>query len=124
MDGGADDDFLYGGDGWDHIYGGEGHDILSGDDGNDHLYGGDGDDILSGGDGDDELTGGAGSNFVDGGDGIDTVNYENEDGFGHSFGVHVDLGARLTTTSPQIGSPAALEDHLNSIENVIGIAIF
>ncbi len=50
MNGGGDDDRLYGGDG---------NDALSGIGGNDYLNGGDGNDVLSGLGGNDYLNGGA-----------------------------------------------------------------
>ncbi|WP_374089091.1 cadherin-like domain-containing protein [Methylomicrobium lacus] len=68
-------DTLIGGasvDGWDYLYGGDGNDHLSGLAGNDFLYGEFGNDTLEGGAGDDYLADYAGVNALDGGDGNDT----------------------------------------------------
>eukprot|EP00913_Durusdinium_trenchii_P008806 g8272.t1 len=63
--------YVFGGDGDDHISGGRGADFLHGGDGRDHLSGGNGNDILIGGDGRDKLKGGRGNDLLIGGD---TVN--------------------------------------------------
>ncbi|HEX7812606.1 MAG TPA: tandem-95 repeat protein, partial [Burkholderiales bacterium] len=83
--GGADADYLVGGDGNDvlrgkagndWILGGAGKDTLFGDDGNDVLVGGEGDDVLKGGNGNDILVRGPGRDNLDGGTGNDrTVDY-------------------------------------------------
>ena len=49
-----------------------GNDIIDGGENNDVLFGDEGDDILYGGDNNDTLTGGAGNDLLDGGDGMDT----------------------------------------------------
>ena len=88
MDGGADDDNLFGGKGFDVLLGGDGNDdlkgggsggddgatdgggkgdILVGGSGNDNLKGTDGRNILIGGVGKDDLTGGAGDDLLIGG---------------------------------------------------------
>lgn len=64
LNGGANDDILFG-DG--------GNDILNGDDGIDHLFGGAGDDTMNGGNGDDFLYDDAGGNTFNGGIGNDTL---------------------------------------------------
>ncbi len=64
LNGGANDDTLYGGDG---------ADIINGDAGIDHLYGGDGNDTLDGGTEDDYVFDAFGANVMSGGDGNDIV---------------------------------------------------
>jgi len=59
LDGGTDDDRLFGRAGNDRLEGGEGDDSLRGGSGTDQLFGGDGEDVLYGGIGRDTLTGGA-----------------------------------------------------------------
>ena len=83
--GGANDDYLVGGDGNDVLRGGAGNDwllgglgkdVLFGDDGNDVLVGGDGDDTVNGGNGNDILVRGPGKDNLDGGAGVNrTVEY-------------------------------------------------
>ena len=65
MNGGADNDDLWGLGGNDTLNGAGGRDYLSGGMGNDTLNGGDGDDVLIGGAGNDALNGGAGYDIVD-----------------------------------------------------------
>jgi Ca2+-binding RTX toxin-like protein len=83
--GGANADYLIGGDGQDVLRGGGGadwivggldKDVLFGDAGNDVLVGGEGNDVVKGGDGDDWLVRGPGCDNLDGGRGHDhTVDY-------------------------------------------------
>ena len=73
LDGGADDDQLFGGDGNDTIQGGTGNDYLYGEAGNDNLQGGDGVDLISGGLGNDTISGGIGADMISGGAGNDTL---------------------------------------------------
>jgi Ca2+-binding RTX toxin-like protein len=56
--GGRDNDLLFGGEGDDWLFGGSGNDVLVGGAGNDHLAGGCGRDLLIGGSGRDALWGG------------------------------------------------------------------
>ena len=58
-----------GGDDNDHLYGSSGDDLLIGGPGNDRLYGGSGEDTLIAGSGYDYLDGGTGNDFIDGGPG-------------------------------------------------------
>jgi len=53
--GGANGDFLFGGEGDDHLKGNSGNDFLSGDEGNDHLWGGSGFDTFVFNAGQDEI---------------------------------------------------------------------
>jgi Ca2+-binding RTX toxin-like protein len=73
LDGGADNDNLFGGDGADTLKGGVGNDILFGSDGQDTLDGGADNDSLFGGDGADTLKGGVGNDILLGGEGRDTL---------------------------------------------------
>lgn len=63
--GGAGNDGLGGGDGFNLLIGGDGDDALSGGTGRDVILGGNGDDTLSGGLGNDQLFGGAGDDRLD-----------------------------------------------------------
>ncbi|PSF35554.1 hypothetical protein C7H19_16215 [Aphanothece hegewaldii CCALA 016] len=76
LNGGNNNDTIYGGLGDDTINGGAGQDLLYGDDGNDVLTGGNNNDTLVGGFGDDILVGGNNNDiFVFAqGDGTDIVN--------------------------------------------------
>ena len=60
MNGGSDNDRLYGNDGNDTIYGADGYDRLVGQDGNDELIGGSSSDRFFGGAGRDVMTGSGG----------------------------------------------------------------
>lgn len=82
LGGGAQTDWLYGGDGGDSlaglggsdiVYGGLASDTLDGGAGDDVLRGDEGNDSLSGGEGADNLGGGIGDDTVEGGDGNDTI---------------------------------------------------
>ncbi|MCA9449618.1 MAG: hypothetical protein KC931_21030, partial [Candidatus Omnitrophica bacterium] len=84
VDGGADDDRIYGGRGVNHLLGGSGNDLLLGGDGDDFLEGGEGDDLISGGDGNDLIYAGAGNDVIDGGKGDDIL--YGEDGQDWLFG--------------------------------------
>ena len=100
LDGGAGDDYIYGGQnagateiliggkGDDHLYGEAGIDELYGDDGNDFIdaggdtdlaFGGAGNDEIYGGEGPDELHGGDGSDLISGGSGTDKLEGEQGD---------------------------------------------
>jgi Ca2+-binding RTX toxin-like protein len=80
MDGGGNDDVVYGSEvddfirggerlsGDDKLYGAGGNDRILGDGNDDQLFGQDGDDTLEGGDGFDDLNGGPGNDTCDGGD--------------------------------------------------------
>jgi Ca2+-binding RTX toxin-like protein len=82
LQGGAQTDFIFAGEGDDSVAAGAsndlvtgeaGNDVLTGDSGDDHLIGGDGNDNLDGGTGDDLLTGDAGEDILSGGSGIDSL---------------------------------------------------
>jgi hypothetical protein len=74
--GGDGNDVLRGGAGGDWILGGLGKDVLFGDDGDDVLAGGEGDDVVFGGNGNDILVRGPGYDKLDGGAGRNaTVEY-------------------------------------------------
>jgi len=73
LDGGSDNDTLYGGTGDDSMMGGSGHDLLEGQGGNDTLKGGSGNDVMYGGGDDDSLEGGAGHDSLSGGWGDDSM---------------------------------------------------
>ena len=75
MDGGGNDDTIYGSEAADNIRGGErlsGRDKIYGAGGDDSIYGDGNDDELFGQLGDDELFGGDGFDVLDGGPGDDT----------------------------------------------------
>lgn len=74
LDGGADDDVLYGNITDDEIRGKKGHDTAYGDQGDDTLFGAQGGDTLFGGLGMDDLQGGDGNDTLNGGAGDDTLN--------------------------------------------------
>ena len=94
VDGGADNDTIYGRAGDDVLRGGSGNDKVFGDTGNDHIYGDAGDDQLAGGSGMDIF-------FFALGDGSDSIAdfTSGEDHINlHATGLHFsDL--MLTTTS-------------------------
>ncbi|MCI0360436.1 MAG: hypothetical protein L0211_18320 [Planctomycetaceae bacterium] len=69
--GGGGDDTIHGDHGNDHVYGRGGNDFLGGDAGNDKVWGGDGDDHMEGGDGHDHLHGWLGNDEGWGGNGFD-----------------------------------------------------
>ena len=82
MEGGSDEDYLYGGVGDDrmgggfgndYLYGGADNDVLDGSWGNDYLYGGAGNDALDGSRGDDHVYGGAGNDTISGDWGDDII---------------------------------------------------
>lgn len=120
INGGDDDDVLFGGPGNDTITGGDGDDIIFGGDGDDTIFGengqdqviaGAGNDIVDGGAGDDQFfaTVSDGNDSYVGGTGTDTYNLS-----GITAGVVVDL-AQGTADGAEIG-----HDKLSSIDNVIG----
>lgn len=67
LEGGKNDDNIFGEDGPDKLYGGSGDDQITGNWGYDQIYGGDGQDLLSGGRGNDKMWGGAHSDSLYGG---------------------------------------------------------
>lgn len=71
--GGAGDDTLRGGNGFDNLVGNSGNDTIYGNGGNDRLVGSNGDDTIFGGDGNDKLFGSAGDNELNGGNGDDFI---------------------------------------------------
>jgi Ca2+-binding RTX toxin-like protein len=132
VEGGIGKDIIYGGDNSDNldssdielldggyeddtIYGEGGFDLLKGGDGDDTLEGGDQNDTLEGGAGDDEIYGG-----INGADsGVDTASF-----LSSLTDVQVDLNGGLTD-SGGAGSYHATSthhgyDHLYGIENIIG----
>jgi Ca2+-binding RTX toxin-like protein len=64
MDGGANNDTLYGDDGGDRLSGGSGRDELHGGQGRDRLFGDEGADKLFGSNGADRMTGGKGADEI------------------------------------------------------------
>jgi Ca2+-binding RTX toxin-like protein len=74
LDGGFDDDTLFGDSGNDTMTGGSGDDALFGGSNNDTLFGNAGADVLNGEGSSDTLDGGSGGDTVNGGAGSDTVN--------------------------------------------------
>ena len=77
IDGKGGDDLIHGGEDIDFLMGNQGDDIISGDGGNDFILGGAGDDVIKGGAGNDNLFGGEGQDtfvleFFD--SGKDTIN--------------------------------------------------
>jgi Ca2+-binding RTX toxin-like protein len=72
--GGGADCTIYGGSGNDHVVGGDGDDWLFGEDGDDEVLGLDGDDVLYGSAGDDYLRGDEGEDFMYGGADDDVLN--------------------------------------------------
>ncbi len=64
LDGGSNNDLLFGGDGDDELDGNAGNDVLVGGAGNDELNGGEGVDVLIGGLGSDDLFGGGGGDLL------------------------------------------------------------
>ena len=73
MDGDTAIDVLNGGDNDDHLYGYNGNDTLNGGNNNDLLFGGNGDDNLNGDGGDDTIDGDTGDDIINGGNGNDTL---------------------------------------------------
>ena len=73
MDGGSEDDRLFGALGNDTLIGGSGNDLLAGGDGVDNLSGGIGKDTLRGGRDNDLLQGDDGDDFLQGDKGADTL---------------------------------------------------
>ena len=125
LNGGADNDELYGGSGVDalngdagndELYGRSGDDALNGGADNDELYGQSGDDALDGGAGDDILVGGAGADTLDGGPGMDTAYY-----YAGFPGVTIDLSATPDGEGYISGKGGDAEgDRLKNIENLWG----
>ena len=73
IDGGSDNDVLYGEDGYDTLIGGHGDDWMDGGAQHDELGGGAGNDTLFGRDGLDTLVGGDGADYLYGGNGDDDL---------------------------------------------------
>ena len=70
---GAEDDTIYGGDGYDTVGSGSGSDYLYGDAGNDSVFGGDDADVVYGGTDQDSVFGNVGADIVFGNQGLDTL---------------------------------------------------
>jgi Ca2+-binding RTX toxin-like protein len=80
IEAGRGNDFVQGGRGFDWINGGHGADVLYGGAGRDKLKGKRGNDVLDGGDGRDKLSGGAGNDELTGGRGADKFIFTNGGG--------------------------------------------
>ena len=89
-----------------------GNDTLNGNAGNDILTGGTGNDTLNGGADGDTLDGGLGNDTLNGGAGVDTASYASE-----TTNMFISL---VNGTARRGTAGAAVEDTLNSIENVTG----
>jgi Ca2+-binding RTX toxin-like protein len=111
LDGGADNDQLFGDEGEDILIGGANDDLLFGGDGADTLSGGLDDDELSGGEGNDTLFGDPGLDRLFGDAGVDTASYANSIG-----GVALDLALGTGSAGDAQG------DLFIGIENVTGSA--
>jgi Ca2+-binding RTX toxin-like protein len=96
----------------DRLFGLGGNDVLNGGDGDDFLDGGSGDDYLSGEIGNDTLFGSLGSDFFNGGTGTDVANYS-------SFGSSITL---LPTGT--ILKAGGTTDQLFQVETIIANAGF
>lgn len=84
LKGGAGNDVIYGGAGFNLIFGGSGNDFLiAGKDGGE-IRGGTGNDFILGGDGPDILMGGAGDDWIEGGGRFDAIAGDNGDIFFNS----------------------------------------
>ena len=73
LDGGNDNDLMFGSSGEDTLVGGNGNDTLEGDTQSDNLFGDAGNDVLRGGDGFDFLDGGVDNDTLVGGNGNDVL---------------------------------------------------
>lgn len=119
--GGAGDDILRGNAGADRLSGGSGDDVLYGgsnslDPDDDRLSGNGGSDTLHGSWGNDILRGGLGNDALDGGPGVDTVDYRDADPDpATGFAVIADLETVIVR-----GGAVANQDHLFSVENIVG----
>jgi uncharacterized repeat protein (TIGR01451 family) len=115
--GGAGDDTLAGGPGWDDLSGEDGNDLLSGGPGPDNLSGGAGDDSLSGGDGSDHIKGGLGADVMSGGSGEDFALYSFDD---HTADVTVTLDGNANDGSAADGPPDQRDNVETDVEDVQG----
>jgi Ca2+-binding RTX toxin-like protein len=112
LDGGADDDYLYGNAGNDTLLGGTGNDYLYGRGGNDSFTGGEENEGGEGNDVFEEGTAATRGTRIDGGAGNDSVNYA-----ARTRAVTVTLaGANRTFTNGEAGE---FDDFVN-VENVSG----
>lgn len=109
IDGGPGNDLLRGGDDDDILRGGDGNDTVNGDAGNDTLYGDAGDDYISGRTGNDTLIGGSGNDTLDGESETDTASW---------FTSPAAVTANLTTGTASDGFGGT--DTLLNIENLTG----
>lgn len=89
MDGGTENQLIFGNGDSNHLHGGSGNDILSGGAGDDYLFGGAGDDYLFGGSGNDFLDGGEGNNHLYGGDGNDVLVFHKGDAIDGGAGTDI-----------------------------------
>jgi Ca2+-binding RTX toxin-like protein len=120
------EDFIYGGDGNDHINGFDQDDVLYGEDGNDWLWGAQGNDTLIGGDGDDSLHGVFGTDILIGGSGDDRLNggdgaSELHGGSGNDTAVYdISDAVSISLLTGYAAGGDAEGDTLDSIENLVG----
>ena len=126
VSGGNGNDFVSGGNGNDTVHGNDGNDTVHGNDGNDNLAGGNDNDNLAGGNGNDNIAGGNGNDTLSGGSGLDTLDGGSGTDTADFSGLRsqkVDLGQNKSFYAKTNNNPKGdlgTEDHLNSIENVIG----
>jgi len=111
IDGGLEDNTLYGNSGDDIINGHDGSDILHGDAGDDTLLGGKGLDVLEGNDGDDLLRGEEGADQLDGGNGTDTADYSYEG----AISTVLNLGNYVA-----VNVSGGDNDLIRNVENILG----
>jgi len=118
LDGGADDDMIWGeagddilagGLGNDHLWGQAGNDILGGGSGEDNLMGGDGADLLVGGTGFDGLWGEAGNDILDGGLEFDYLYGQD----GNDIGIDDNGGG---VWNDPVGNNYTLEGHVSDAQ--------
>jgi Ca2+-binding RTX toxin-like protein len=114
MIGAAGSQWLYGGDGDDHLAGGADHDELTGGDGDDYLDGGAGTDDMVGGAGDDTYVLESNSEAIleSAGEGYDTVLAGLSLWIGNFFSIEA-----MATVDPLATTPLNLE--LNNLDNTI-----
>jgi uncharacterized delta-60 repeat protein len=102
---------VYGGAGNDTLTGGDGYQVFFGGDGNDTLLGGDGADRLTGDGGNDSIDGGLGGDHVYGGAGVDTIDYSSRT---------ADLRVTLGDDTPNDGEADERDNIESDVEVVRG----
>ncbi|MFI0847211.1 hypothetical protein [Mesorhizobium sp. IMUNJ 23232] len=112
IEGGNEQDWIYGKGGTDLISGWDGDDLLRGDEGADIINGGDGGDDILGGDEDDVLRGDAGNDLVRGGNGNDEITdgAGNDDVFGDAGNDTMRTGTGTDTVRGGAGNDVIRED--------------